>query len=350
MRYTRLGASGLEVSRVTLGMMSYGSPDWQPWVLPGSEARRFVQHALDRGINTFDTADAYSLGASEEALGRALQDLGIRHEVVVATKVGLPMSGRPNHGGLSKKHMLASLDDSLRRLRTDYIDLYQLHRHDPATPLDETLEAMEIGVRAGKILHIGASNFSTAQIAPAIFQHFWRNVPRLASMQLQYNLVYREEERDMLPLCRAQNVGVMIYSPLARGLLAGGDASRRACMTATESKRVETDLKARQLYGSHDNTAVIGALTRLAQERGVPPARIAMAWLHAKSGVNTVLCGALELKHIDEAVAAADLTLTDDEMEGLERPYLPQAVKDDAFQAVLASSSLPHTRHSSKDA
>lgn len=346
MKYKRLGSTGLVVSRVSLGMMSYGSPGWQAWVLPKQEARRFVQQALDAGVNTFDTADFYSIGESENALGDAIHDLGVRHEVVLASKVGLPMSAAPNGGGLSKKHVLASLDASLRRLRTDYLDLYQLHRFDPHTPIDETLDALDIAVRAGKVLYAGASNFSTAQIAPAVFANRWRPAPPLASMQVQYNLLYREEERDMLPLCRDNGIGVIVYSPLARGWLIR-NPRQVASMTEREALRAKSDRKAEQLYGSIENAAVLAAVHAIAQERGVTPARIALAWLHAQPAVSTVLCGALEPQHLTEALAAVDLELSADECRRLEEPYVPQAVKDDAFAAVKASAGNDDS-HSSK--
>lgn len=336
MKYSRLGAAGLVVSRVSLGMMSYGSPQWQRWVLPKHEARRFVQLALDAGVNTFDTADFYSAGESEKALGEVIADLGIRHEVVIASKVGLPMSDKPNCGGLSKKHVLAGLEASLRRLRTDYIDLYQLHRFDPFTPIEETLDALDIAVRSGKVLHIGASNFSTAQIAPAVFASRWQSQP-LSAMQIQYNLLYREEERDMLPLCRDNGVGVIVYSPLARGRLARGAVE--ASMTEREAVRATSDLKAEQLYGSAENEGVLSAVHTIARERGVTPGRVALAWLHAQPGVSAVLCGALEPQHLAEAIAAIEFDLSADERARLENPYVPQAVKDDAFAAVKASGT-----------
>jgi len=337
MKYSNLGQTGLVVSKVSLGMMSFGSPDWQPWVLPGKEATRFVHKALDAGINLFDTADFYSHGQSEEALGDALAASGNRRHAVIATKVGLPMSAQPNHGGLSKKHILASLNDSLRRLKTDYIDIYQLHRFDPTTPLDETLDALDSAVQSGKVLYVGASNFTAATIAPAVFAHRWRSAPRLSCMQIQYNLAYREDERDMIPLCLNNGLGLIVYSPLARGLLTRS-VSDHALMTAREAARLNSDLKAKQLYGSANDLAILAVVQEIAIERNISTSSVALAWLHAQPHISSVLCGALEPQHIDEAVAAMDVVLSDDELARLASPYEPRAVKDDAFSAVKASA------------
>lgn len=333
MRYNRLGATGLEVSRVCLGMMSYGSPDWQPWVLPGAEAEPFVRHALDRGINFFDTADFYSYGQSEEALGRAIAKLTDRKNVVIATKVGLPMGPGPNRGGLSRKHIRTAIDDSLKRLGTDYVDLYQLHRADPQTPIEETLDALADVVRAGKALHIGGSNFATWQFAPAVYVAKQSRGPSFAAMQIQYNLAYREEERDLVPFCAAQGVGLIVYSPLARGWLVGNRLGKTT-MTRRETIRAEGDAKAQASYGSDGDRAIARRLFDVAASRGLPPARIAQAWLHGRAGVSSVLCGALEPAHIDEAVAALDVALSAEELRRLEEPYVPQAIKDDGLALV----------------
>lgn len=338
MQYTQLGATGLEVSRISLGMMSYGSPTWQPWVLPANEATAFVRQALELGVNAFDTADFYSYGASEEALGTAIQSLTDRHSVVIATKVGLPMGPGPNRGGLSRKHILSSIDASLRRLKTDYIDLYQLHRFDPQTPIEETMDALESVVRAGKARYVGASNFSTWQLAPAVFAKAVRAGARLASMQIQYNLLYREEERDMIPFCRSQGIGLMVYSPLARGWLAGNHANQ-AKVTERELIRSKHDGKAAALYGSGADRAVVERVLEVAKTRDLSPARLAMSWLHARPGINTLVCGALEPRHLDEAAAAVDLKLTAEENAFLEELYCAGFVKDDAFGAVIASSA-----------
>lgn len=336
MKYRRLGHSGLEVSAVCLGMMSYGSPAWQPWVLPGDEATGFVRQALERGINAFDTADFYSHGASEEALGIALRQVAKRHEVVIATKAGLPMGPGPNRGGLSRKHLLASVDASLRRLQTDHVDLFQLHRADPHTPLEETLDALDHLVRTGRALHVGASNHEAWQIAPAVLRARTGGQAPLASMQIQYNLAYREAERDLIPLCTTHGVGLLVYSPLARGWLAGNRLHGSA-MSEREALRAGADLKAHALYGNAGDVQVAEQLGRLAAARGVPPARLAMAWLQQRPGIASVICGALEPQHIEEACLAVELVLGDEECRLLESAYQPQAIKHDAFQAVLAS-------------
>lgn len=341
MQYVRLGATGLEVSRVCLGMMSYGSPRWQPWVLPAGEAKRFVTRALDHGINFFDTADFYSGGASEEALGAALDGTVDRSEVVIATKVGLPMGPGPNRGGLSRKHILRSIDDSLRRLRTDHVDLYQLHRADPGTPIEETVETLHDLVRAGKVLHVGASNFAAWQFARAAHYGRWVAGLRFSAMQLQYNLAYREDARDLIPLCGAEGIGIVGYSPLARGFLAGnraGDGDGAPGMSEREAVRASGDVKAHVLYGTEADRLILDRLTGIAEARGLPPARIAMAWVLSRPFMSSIICGALEERHLDEAVAALDLRLSAEEEAALEEAYLPRPVKDDAFEAVAASA------------
>lgn len=338
MKYRPLGGSGIQVSSVCLGMMSYGSPAWQPWVLPGDAGRCFVRAALNRGINFFDTADFYSFGQSEEILGAAIKDLTRRANVVIASKVGLPMTPEPNRGGLSRKHILTSIDESLRRLQTDYVDIYQLHRSDPDTPIEETLDALFEVVRAGKALYVGASNFAAWDFARAFYTGRWRCDLRLASVQLQHNLAYREEERDLLPLCAAERIGVVVYSPLARGFLAGNRASM-AALTENELKRVDTDAKAKSLYGSAGDEAILKRLQSIAASRGESPTRVAMAWVHHQPCVSSVLCGALEDAHLDDAVAAAELELSDEELRLLAEPYQPQLVKDDAFGSVHAVKS-----------
>lgn len=335
MQYRRLGATGLEVSKVCLGMMSYGLPSWQSWVLPGDAGRRFVKLALERGINFFDTADFYSFGQSEEILGEAIGGLTDRANVVIATKVGLPMAPNANRGGLSRKHILASIDGSLRRLKTDYVDLYQLHRADPATPIEETLEALHDVVKAGKALHIGASNFAAWEFARAVYTGRWQKHIRMSAMQLQYNLAYREEERDTLPLCTAEEIGVIVYSPLARGFLTGNRAPA-ATLTDRERVRAAGDAKAHILYGSPGDLRVLDGLVQVAAARGLSPAQVAGAWVHRHPQVTSVLCGALEEAHLDDAIAALDVRLDDDEAAALQAPYEPQAVKDDAFASVPA--------------
>src|SRR3982751_234618 len=271
MEYTRLGATGLRVSRLCLGAMTYGDPAWRPWILSEEEGRPFIKRALEHGINFFDTADMYSLGRSEEVLGRALRDFASREKVVIGTKVYYPMSSDPNDRGLSRKHVMASIDASLRRLGTDYVDLYQIHRWDTETPIEETLQALHDIVRAGKARYIGASSMSAWQFSKALYladRHGWT---RFASMQNHYNLVYREEEREMLPLCREHGIGVIPWSPLARGLLAG---TRRPGLEG-ETSRAKTDEYARRLYEDSD-FEVVERVVVVARERGVPPARIAL--------------------------------------------------------------------------
>lgn len=333
MKYVRLGGTGLEVSKVCLGMMSYGDPGWQPWVLPGDEAEGFVRQALDKGVNFFDSADFYSLGKSEEALGRAIANLTDRRNLVIATKVGLPLSPGPNRGGNARKHLHQAVDASLKRLGTDYIDLYQLHKADPLTPIEETLDALTDIVRAGKALYVGVTNFSTWQLAEAACAAALRGSVRLASMQIQYNLAFREEERDMIPFCGTQGIGLTVYSPLARGWLAG---NRRAGggMTAREQVRAARDAKAHSTYGSDGDAAVLERLIEVSDGLGVAPSRVALAWLHSKPAIDSVLCGALEPSHIDEAVAALDLDLGEPDIARLEQAYQPQAPKDDGFNLV----------------
>ncbi len=340
MRYARLGKSGLEVSSICLGMMSFGSAKWQPWVLPGTEAEGFVRSALDHGINFFDTADFYSLGASEEALGAAVAKLTDRRQVVLASKVGLPMSSAggggpaPNDGGLSRKHIFQSVDGSLKRLGTDYIDLYQLHRADPNTPIEETIDALKDLVRAGKVLYVGATNYAAWQFAKAVYDGRFRAGLEFAGVQVQYNLVYREDARDLIPLCAAEGIGCIGYSPLARGWLAG---NRRdgASLTERERKRAADDAKAHALYGTAADNEALSVLCSVAAARGVPPSRVAYAWVLAHGFMSSVICGPLEAGHLDDAVASVELELTVAELEILDACYAPRAVKDDAFGAVV---------------
>jgi 1-deoxyxylulose-5-phosphate synthase len=333
-RYVRLGRSGLEVSRVCLGMMSFGSPAWQPWVLPGNEGTGFVQQALDLGINFFDTADFYSNGESENALGEAIGKLTRRDKVVIATKVGLPMEPGPNGMGLSRKHIHSSIDASLRRLKTDYIDLYQLHRADPATPIEETLGILGDLIRVGKVLHVGLSNFAAWQLASAFFIGKFESGVRISSAQIQYNLAFREEERDTLPFCNEFGLGTIVYSPLARGWLTG-NRLEQSSLTTREASRAKGDAKAHALYGNDADRRVLDCLRAMATERGVPMGRMALGWLHSRDAVSSILCGALEPAHLNEAVAAVDFELSDEEIVRLEGCYVPQSLKDDGLQVVV---------------
>ena len=322
MQYVRLGSTGLRVSRICLGTMTYGSSTWRDWVLNEDDARPFYKRALEAGINFFDTADVYSLGASEEVTGRALKDFAKRDDVVIATKVFSPMGGGPNQRGLSRKHIFESIDNSLRRLQTDYIDLYQTHRWDAHTPIEETLEALSDLVRIGKVRYIGGSSMYAWQFAKALYTADARGWARFVSMQDHYNLVYREEEREMIPLCLDQGVGVIPWSPLARGFLTGNRTPEKSGETA----RAKSDDFAHVMYYSEADFAVLTAVERLAGERGVKPAQIALAWMLHKPGVSAPIVGASKMYHLDEAIAASDLTLTLEEMKRLEEPYIPHKV------------------------
>jgi aryl-alcohol dehydrogenase-like predicted oxidoreductase len=321
MRYVSLGRCGLKVSRLCLGTMTYGTPTWRPWVLDEAASRPFIERALERGINFFDTADMYSLGASEEVVGRAIRDFSARDGVVIATKAFYPMSGDPNDRGLSRKHLMRSIDGSLRRLGTDYVDLYQIHRWDPETPIEETLRALDDIVRSGKARYIGASSMAAWQFATALHladRHGWT---RFVSMQNHYNLVYREEEREMLPLCREEGIGVIPWSPLARGFLAG---NRRR--DTPQTTRAETDKYAKDMYYADADFAVADAVVEVARERGVVPAQVALAWVLGQPGVTAPIVGVSKMEQLDQAIAALDLTLTDDECRRLESPYVPHRI------------------------
>lgn len=334
MKYGKLGRSGLSVSALCLGMMSYGKPSWQPWVLDKGEGRAFVKQALDHGINFFDTADFYSFGASEESLGQAMEGMCRREELVISTKCGLPMDKTPNGRGYSRKHIRESLHASLERLGTDYVDVYMMHVWDGATPVEEMVDTLEDLVREGKVLYTGASNFMTWQIARAQQASRLRGGRGFTTMQLQYNLVYREEERDMLPWCEAEGLGVMVFSPLARGWLVNGDTAA-GHLTERERVRTQQDAKAKFLYGSPADHAVRDRVLQIAEQRGVPPGRIGLAWLHAKPAVSTVLVGALEPRHLDEAVASLEVQLSAEEVAYLEGAYVAGPVKSDGLEQVL---------------
>jgi 1-deoxyxylulose-5-phosphate synthase len=302
--------------------MTYGSSQWRPWVLDEEASRPLIRQALESGINFFDTADMYSLGASEEVLGRALEEFGPgRDKLVIATKVFYPMGDDPNARGLSRKHIMSAIDGSLCRLGTDYVDLYQIHRFDSETPIEETLEALHDVIRAGKARYLGASSMPAWQFAKLLYTADANGWTRFITMQNHYNLLYREEEREMIPLCLDQGIGVLPWSPLARGLLAGKSRSKTI--------RAETDTYGHQLYGEQINEAdarVIDSLEALASESGMPPARMALAWLLQKPGVIAPIVGVSKPGQLDDAVAALEVVLSPDTIARLEKPYLPHQV------------------------
>jgi aryl-alcohol dehydrogenase-like predicted oxidoreductase len=319
MQYVKLGSTGLDVSRICLGCMSYGLPGRgnHAWTLDEHASRPLIRQALDAGITFFDTANVYSDGTSEEIVGRALADFARRDEIVLATKVHGRMRPGPNGGGLSRKAILTEIDHSLTRLKTDYVDLYQIHRYDPLTPVEETMEALHDVVKAGKARYIGASSMYAWQFSKAQYtarEHGWT---RFVSMQNHYNLLYREEEREMLPLCEDQGVGVLPWSPLARGRLTRD--------WDTTTGRSETDDFGRTLYPESDRS-IVDAVARIAAQRDVPRARVALAWLLHQSPVTAPIVGATKPHHIDDAVAAVDLDLTDKEIEELGQPYTPHPI------------------------
>jgi 1-deoxyxylulose-5-phosphate synthase len=323
MDYVRLGATGLKVSRICLGMMTYGSPTWREWVLDGDAAKPIVRRAVELGVTFFDTADMYSLGGSEEVTGRLLRAFFHgREDYVLATKVFHPMGDGPNDRGLSRKHIMASIDDSLRRLGTDYVDLYQIHRWDYDTPIEETMEALHDVVRAGKARYLGASSMFAWQFAKAQHVAQRNGWTPFVSMQPQYNLVYREEEREMLPLCADSGVGVIPWSPLARGLLTGSRTREGAHTT-----RARTDAIARDLY-SDDDLEVAAEVRRIADARGLPAAQVALAWVLSRPVVTAPIVGASKLGHVEDAVAALGVTLSGEEIAALEAPYRPHVVTD----------------------
>ena len=328
MDYVNLGRTGLRVSRLCLGTMTFGSTAWRPWVLPEDASRPFIRRALDAGVNFFDTADMYSRGVSEEIVGRALADYATRDQVVIATKAFFPMGDGPNDRGLSRKHLFDAVDASLRRLGTDHVDLYQIHRFDPHTPIEETLEALNDVVRAGKARYVGASSMYAWQFARMLQVSERRGWARFASMQNHYNLVYREEEREMLPLCRAEGVGIIPWSPLARGFLAGNRARAAGAggERGGETLRARTDEYAQSLYYADSDFRVVDRVVEIARARGVTPARVALAWILAQPGVTAPIIGATKVEQLDDAVAALDVTLDDEERRRLEEPYVPHPV------------------------
>jgi aryl-alcohol dehydrogenase-like predicted oxidoreductase len=324
MQYVNLGATGTKVSRLCLGMMTYGSKKWREWILEEDESRPIIKRALDAGINFYDTADVYSLGVSEEITGKVLlRDLGVpRHRVVIATKVFNPMGDDPNERGLSRKHIMHAIDDSLRRLGTDYVDLYQIHRFDRETPIEETLEALTDVVKAGKALYIGGSSMAAWQFAKMLDTSDRLGLSRFVTMQNHYNLIYREEEREMIPLCLSEGIGLIPWSPLARGFLAGN----RRRQDKGETVRARTDAFAHEMYYGDDDFAVVDRVSEIAGKRGVANAQVALAWLLAQPGVTAPIIGASKMSHLEDALAALDLTLTPEELAALAEPYKPHPV------------------------
>ncbi len=323
MEQVRLGRTGLHVSRLCLGMMSYYSgTGGRPWMLDEAAAEPFVRRAVEAGITFFDTADMYSAGGSEILTGRLLPKLLPRDEAVIATKVYFPMTPGPNGGGLSRKHVLSAIDASLARLGLDYVDLYQIHRFDPETPIEETMGALHEVVQAGKARYIGASSMYAWQLAKAQRVAERHGFTQFVSMQNHYNLLYREEEREMIPQCVDQGLGVLPWSPLARGWLAGtrGRGGER------RTTRAETDAYAEELYGRPEDFDVVERVAEVAASRGVPPAQVALAWLLHKPGVTAPIVGATRLEHLEDALAATEVELDAGEIERLEEPYRPHPV------------------------
>lgn len=326
MDYVNLGRSGLKVSRLCLGCMSYGTPAWRPWVLDEQASRPFFARALEQGITFFDTANMYSLGASEEVTGRALKALARREQVVIATKAFYPIGDGPNDRGLSRKHLFDAIDGSLRRLGTDYVDLYQIHRWDYATPIEETLEALDDIVRAGKARYIGASSMFAFQFARALALAERRGWRRFVSMQNHYNLVYREEEREMIPLCLEEGIGLIPWSPLARGFLAGNRTKAASPPAGGTTARARSDTYAHEMYYTDADFAIAERCTQVASQRGVAPAQVALAWLLHKPGVVAPIIGATRLEQLDQAVAALAIALEAEEIRRLEERYQPHPV------------------------
>lgn len=323
MKYVRFGGTGLRVSRLCLGCMSYGSPIWRDWVLDAKASMPFFRRAFEAGINFYDTADVYSLGESEVVLGKAVRKYATsRDAVVIATKVFNPMSADPNDRGLSRKHILQAVDASLRRLGTDYIDLYQIHRHDPHTPIEETMEALNDVVRAGKVRYLGASSMYAWQFVRMQALAEGRGWARFVSMQNHYNLVYREEEREMLPLCREEGIAVIPWSPLARGFLAGN----RKAPGKGATTRAKSDDFAAKMYYQPEDFDIVAKVTAVAQARKVSNARVALAWVLSRPGITAPIIGATKMAHLEDALAALDLTLEAGEQEALEAPYRPHPV------------------------
>jgi aryl-alcohol dehydrogenase (NADP+) len=321
--YTNLGTTGLKISRICLGCMSYGTPKWRDWVLDYEASKPFYRRAVELGINFFDTADVYSNGESEVVTGRMLKELGVsREQVVVATKVHGPMGKDPNQKGLSRKHIMHAIDNSLQRLGLDYVDLYQIHRFDRNTPIEETMEALTDVVQSGKALYIGASSMYAYQFASMLHASDTNGYARFVTMQNHYNLVYREEEREMIPLCREEGIGLIPWSPLARGFLAGNRTKENWGSTT----RAKSDDFAQNMYYDDSDFEVVRRVSEIAGKRGLPNAQVAMAWLLQQPGVSAPIIGATKMQHLEDAVAALSVKLTDEELKALAEPYKPHRV------------------------
>jgi aryl-alcohol dehydrogenase-like predicted oxidoreductase len=322
MDYVRLGSTGLKVSRLCLGTMTYGTPAWRPWVLDEETSRPFIKRALEHGINFFDTANMYSRGVSEEVVGRALKEYAKRDEIVLATKVFYPVEDHPNGGGLSRKHIMSAIDASLKRLGMDYVDLYQIHRFDDHTPIEETLEALSDVVRAGKARYIGASTMYAYQFVKMIYTQRAHGWAQFVSMQNHYNLVYREEERDTIPFCIEEGIGVIPWSPLARGFLAGN----RKRGEKSASLRDRHDDWGHTLYYTDPDYDVVDRVVEIATRKGVKPIQVALAWILAKPGVTAPIVSATKLEQLDQLVEGMSVRLSADDIASLEEPYVPHKV------------------------
>ncbi len=321
MQYVNLGKSGLKVSRLCLGMMTYGSKKWREWILDENEAKPFIKRALDAGINFFDTADVYSTGESERITGNLLKD-SKRENLVIATKVHGQMSGDPNDRGLSRKHIMDSIDNSLKRLQMDYVDLYQIHRWDPNVPIEETLEALNDVVRAGKARYIGASSMFTWQFMKALHVSEMNGWAKFISMQNHYNLVYREEEREMIPLCEDQGIGLIPWSPMARGFFAGN----RKRGGGGETSRAQADPFANELYFRDEDFVIAERAAEVAKSHNATASQVALAWVLSKPHIAAPIIGSSKIGHLDQAIAALEIKLSDEEIKRLEESYLPHPI------------------------
>jgi aryl-alcohol dehydrogenase-like predicted oxidoreductase len=324
MHYAQLGRSGLTVSRICLGTLTFGDKAWRPWMLDESAARTFFRRALDAGINFFDTADMYSLGESERITGRLLGEMANRDEIVLATKAYFPMSDKPNMRGLSRKHLMQACEASLRRLGVDTIDLYYIHRFDEKTPIDETLSALDLLVNQGKVRYVGASAGAAWEFARAVYLARHHDWPPFIAMQNHYNLLYREDEREMIPFCLAERIGCVPYSPLARGLLARG----RPHVDDPSTTRARTDQILAGRYDSANDAEILSALRTVSEGRATPPAEVALAWILGRPGVVAPIIGATKVEHIDSAVRALETSLTEEERDTLESGYRAHPVRD----------------------